>query len=242
MRRRNTIGIVGHIKTKPELIVDAADWERKVYETTLTRMRPSGTEDTFILQFDGRAAGSEEMMEKIKEGTEVLVGGEIRSKNIHNPKPEENRVKIYIYAEVIAVNDPPVKNQNEVTIRGRVCKPPKFRTTRRRTEKGKRVAATSIMIAANSASGANYIPCVCFGWQAFFANQLQTGDYVEVYGRFQSREYKTRIEGRELPYLKTVYEVCAIKLYVVEFGNKDEEDRKKEAEKKGGGMDEATDE
>ncbi len=211
MSRNNTIGIVGYIKTPPELIIDAADWARKVYETTLTRTRPSETEDTFILQFDGRAAGSEEMLAKITEGAEVLIGGEIRSENVHDPKPEESRVKVYIYAEVIAVNDPPVNDQNEVTICGNICKPPRFRSTRRRTQRGKRVAATSIMVAVNSGAATNYIPCVCFGWQAFKANTLEIGDYVEVYGRFQSRDYKKRIEGRKLPFLSTVYEVCAIK-------------------------------
>ncbi len=212
MSRNNTIGIVGIIKTPPELIVEAADWKRKVYEATLTRTRPSETEDTFILQFDGRAAGSKEMLEKITEGAEVLVGGEIRSENVHDPKPEENRVKIYIFAEVIAVNDPPVNDQNEVAIYGNICAPPRLRLTRRRTKRGKRMAATSIMVAVNSPTGTNYIPCVCFDWQAFSANTLKIGDYVEIYGRFQSRDYKKRIEGRKLPFLCTVYEVCAVKL------------------------------
>ena len=67
------------------------------------------------------------------------------------------------------------------------------------------------MVAVNSGAATNYIPCVCFGWQAFKANTLEIGDYVEVYGRFQSRDYKKRIEGRKLPFLSTVYEVCAIK-------------------------------
>lgn len=60
MSRNNTIGIVGEITTQPELIVDAADWARKVYEVELTRTRPSETKDTYILQYDGRAAGSKE--------------------------------------------------------------------------------------------------------------------------------------------------------------------------------------
>lgn len=206
MNRNNTIGIVGHIKTTPKLIIDAVDWARKVYETTLTRMRPSGKEDIFILRFNGRAAGTEEMLTKITEGVEVLVGGEIRTKNIYNPQPEENRVKIYINAEVMAVNDPPVNNQNEVTICGHICKPSHFRTTRRGVE------AISIMVKVNSPAGKSYIPCVCFGKQALFANTIEIGDYVEIYGRFQSREYRKKIEGRKLPLLTTVYEVCVIEL------------------------------
>ena len=228
MERKNTIGIIGRIKTPPKLIVDAADWARKVYETTLTRTRPSKVEDTYILQFDGRAAGSEEMIGKLTEGAEVIVGGEIRSENIFEPKPEENRVRVYIYAEIITINEPSVNDQNEVKICGNVCKPPRFKRARRRTAKGKRMAVANLIVAVNSLSGTNYIPCVFFGWQAFTANALKVGDYVEIYGRFQSRDYKKRIEGRKLPYLCTVHEVSAIKLI-----SGSTKDRKKELGKRG---------
>ena len=157
MSRNNTIGIVGEITAPPELIVDAADWARKVYEVELTRTRPSGTEDTYILQYDGRAAGSKEMLERITEGTEIFCGGEIRSENVHDPKPEENRVKVFIFAEMIAVNDPPVEDQNEVTIYGNICKPPSGRETKRRTRKGRRVTVTRLVVAVNTPTGAYYV-------------------------------------------------------------------------------------
>ena len=229
MDRNNTIGIVGTITKRARLVLEAPGWKQKAYETKLERVRPSGVKDEFILQFSGKSAGTFEELKKIQKGAEVLVGGEIRSENVHEPQPEENRVKVYIYAEVIAVNDPPVNDQNEVTICGNICQPPRFRSTRRRTKKGKRVAATSVMVAVNSPTGTNYIPCVCFGWQAFSANALNIGDYVEIYGRFQSRDYKKRIEGRKLPYLTTVYEVCAIDLK-----SESAKDRKAEQGEKGG--------
>lgn len=212
MSRNNTIGIVGTIATPPQLVVDAASWKDKLYETTLTRTRPSDTEDTFILQFDGRAAGSEEMLAKITEGVEVLIGGEIRTQNLHNPQPEENRVKVYIYAEVIAVNDPPADDQNEVKLRGRVCKPPQFRKREYRTPSGKRISKTNILIAVNTPSNSSYIPCICLGETALSANALKIGDYVEIYGHFLSRKFKKKINGRELPFLSTTYEVCTATL------------------------------
>lgn len=212
MKRNNTIGIVGEVAAPPELIVDAADWARKVYETKLRRTRPSGTDDIFILQFNGQAAGTGEMLGKIKEGVEVMIGGEIRSENVRNPKPGEGRVKVFIYAEAITVNSPPVQGQNEACVCGHICKSTRFRQIGSRFVEGKKVAVASIIVAVNSHSGANYIPCVCFGWMAFRARQLEVGDYVEVYGRFQSREYKKRIEGRQAPYLFTTYEVCVLKL------------------------------
>ncbi len=212
MQRDNTIGIVGEVVATPELVVDAADWGKKVYETKLKRTRPSGTEDIFILQFDGSSAGKEEMLKKVKEGVEVMVGGEIRSENVRDPKPEESRVKVFIYAEIIAVNSPAVQDQNEVKICGRVCQPPRFRSTCHGVVKGKKVAVASIIVAVNSYSGTNYIPCVCFGCMAFRANLLKVGEYVEIYGRFQSRDYKKKIEGKRIQYLCTAYEVCAFRL------------------------------
>lgn len=212
MSRSNTIGIVGIITAPVRLTVDAEKWEQRIYETTLTRTRPSGTRDTYTLQFAGQAAGSEKMLDGITEGVEVLVGGEIRSENRRDPKPEETRVRIYIYAEVIAVNEPPANDQNEAGICGHICMKPHFKMTRRRTSKGKRIPATSIMVAVNTPSYTSYIPCVCFGWNALRANLLEVGDYVEVYGRFQSRNFKKYIKGREIPYLRTTHEVCAVRL------------------------------
>ena len=226
MERRNTIGSIGKLTAPMELIVDAAEWERKVYETKLKRVRPSGREDTFIVRFDGQAAGSEEELKRFGEGADVIVGGEIRSENVHNPKPEESRVKVFIYAEAIVVNDPPVKDQNEARICGHICKPPHFRPTGSGFAKDTRVVATSVLVAVNSQSGTNYIPCVCFGWLAVHANRLKVGDYIEVYGRFHSRQHKKKIEGRKLPYLRTVYEVCAFKIK-----RKGKEDRGEKREK-----------
>lgn len=229
MERSNTIGIIGKLTAPPELVVDAAEWERKVYETKLKRVRPSGREDTFILQFDGQAAGSEEELKKFGEGAAVMVDGEIRSENVPNPKPEESRVKVFIYAEAVVVNDPPAKDQNEARICGYICKPQHFRPARSGLEIDVRTAATSVLVAVNSRSGTNYIPCACFGWMAVQANRLKVGDYIEVYGRFQSRQHKKKIEGRKLPYLRTVYEVCAFKIK-----RKGKEDRGEKREKERG--------
>ena len=181
--RKNTIGIVGVIAASVELIVNAADWKRKVYETKLTRERPSGKEDIYILQFDGYAAGTEETVNKIAEGAKVIVGGEIRTENVRDPQPEENSVKVFIYAEVIAINDPPAEEQNEVRICGKICKPPRFRATCRRTANGKKLSVASITVAVNTPGSTSYIPCVCYGWNALRANLLKVGDYVEIYGQ-----------------------------------------------------------
>lgn len=225
MSRKNTIGIVGYISSPPELVLDAPDWTQRVYETTLIRMRPSRTEDTYVLRFDGSASGSEEMLGRITEGAPVLVGGEIRSENVHDPKPEENRVRIYIFAEMIAVNDPPADDQNEAKICGYVCKPPHLRTIRSKAAEEKKTVA-SIIVAVNAETNTSYIPCVCFGQQALRANALSIGDYVEIYGRFQSRNFKKRIKGRTIPYLATTHELSVIRFKSSSFQKKQKEQEK----------------
>lgn len=215
MNRNNIIGIVGRIMEPVCLIVDADDWKQKVYETTLIRIRPSGVEDTYTLQFTGRAAGTQEKLKGLKEETEVLIGGEIRTENVSNPLPTQNRVKIYINAELITENNPPAKNQNEVNLCGCICKQAVVRTTGRRRPNGRPIKTADTILAVRTPEGTSYIPCICFGWAAIYAATLKKGDRVEIYGRFQSRHYRKKIEGA-LPVRKTTYEVCVVKIQAVE--------------------------
>ena len=72
--KNNKIKIAGVIKDKPQLILDASEYERRKYETKLVAERKSGTEDVLILQFDGSAM-QEEDFEKLEAGTCVIVAG-----------------------------------------------------------------------------------------------------------------------------------------------------------------------
>lgn len=210
MKRNDTIGIVGVIKGAPSIIVDAPDWDQRIYETELMRERPSGTQDKFILQFIGRAAVSKEMLEQITDGAAVMVGGELRSENVIEPKPEENRVKIFIYAEMIALNTAGVPDQNEVKLCGRICTEPR-KGRGRRNCKEKYIPSTNIMLAVNTPSP-QYIPCVCYGEAARVAEKFAVGTYVEIYGRFKSRLFKKRIEGKKIPFMCTAYEVGVLEM------------------------------
>lgn len=212
MNKNNMIGIVATIKEKPQLVIDARDWKLRVYETEIERRRPdTDTFDTFILRYSGKSAGAEETLERIDEGVEVLIAGEVRSKNIKKPTDEENRVKIYIFAEVIAINNPPADQQNDVFLRGRICKEPRARQTRRK-KYGKKIAITDIIVAVNGKSGSHYIPCVCWYEQARTAEALKVDTYVEVTGRLQSREFIKHIKDKKTPFLCKNYEVSVCEL------------------------------
>ncbi len=213
MNKDNVIGIVATIKKKPRLVIDAPSWDVRVYEAEIERRRPNtDTFDTFILRYSGKSAGTEDALEKIDEGVEVLIGGEVCSWNVKNPAEGENKVIIFISAEVIAVNDPPADQQNEVFLRGRVCKVPRARTIRRRKHgKETEIPITDIIVATNTSSGANYIPCICWREQAQVAAALKVGTYVEITGRLQSREFTRCIKEKEAPFLCKNYEVSVYK-------------------------------
>lgn len=207
--RENTVGIVGLIIDTPKMILKAPDWKKQVYETMIEVPRKSGNTDKLILQFSGEVAETKKQLAGFKKGVEVMVGGKVRTKNEFERKPTIPSVKIYIEAEFVKVNDPPAQQQNEVCLKGNVCKDPVPRVTRRG------VHVVSLMVAvSNGHSKADFVPCICWGEAADVASILKKGTYVEVMGRMQSREFKKYID--DIPNLMTAYEVTVAQLGVDE--------------------------
>lgn len=205
MAENNLIGIVGTLTQDLKLTLDAKEEDKRVYETRIAAERRSKTLDILILEVPRMAAGSEEEMKKLTAGTEVLVIGEINTKDINTQDPTEQRVKVFIKALTITKNDPPANRQNNVIIKGNLCKDPRSRKTPRGT------AVTEIMVATNFKNESHYIPCVCWQNVAEAAAGLQKGDYVEIEGRFQSREYKKQMPDG-VAFLMTAYEVSVASL------------------------------
>ena len=209
MKKDNVVGIVATIKEKPHMVIDAEDWKERVYQAEIERARPGrGKTDTFILQYNGAAAGTENALEEFDKGTEVLVCGEVRSYNREKKKEWESKTVIYIFAETILKNDPPAQPQNDVFLRGRVCKEPRVQRIAQRSHgKEEEVQITEIVVATNVKSGSHYIPCTCWREKAELAAELSVGTCVEVKGRMRAREIKKRIKGKTVPFLTRVHEV-----------------------------------
>lgn len=206
--RNNTVGLVAVVSDTPQIIRNAPEWEKKVYETMVTLPRRNGkkTEDRLILQYTAAAAANtQKQLTAIKKGVEVLIIGRIRTQNVPERKITEPSVKIYIEAEVVQINDPPAARQNKVALKGNVCKEPFLRETK------KGIHVVSLMVAVSNEQGqASFIPCICWDDVANIAATLSKGTYVEVFGRMRSREFKKMIEGRL--YTMTAYEVAVAKL------------------------------
>lgn len=78
---------------------------------------------------------------------------------------------------------------NQIFLDGYICKPPIYR----KTPLGREIA--DLLLAVNRPYGkSDYIPCICWGRNARYANSFAVGERCSVWGRIQSREYMKKID------------------------------------------------
>ncbi|NLZ82831.1 MAG: single-stranded DNA-binding protein [Clostridiales bacterium] len=136
----------------------------------------------------------------------VIVLGQFRSYNRH----EENRNKLVLSVFAREVNFmeelPEDAKPNHIFLDGFVCKPPIYR----KTPLGREIA--DVLLAVNRPYGkSDYIPCICWGRNARFAESFTVGGHVQIWGRIQSREYQKKISDTDFE-KRVAYEVSVSKL------------------------------
>ena len=145
-------------------------------------------------------------------GCVLQVSGQFRSYYRH----EENRHRLVLSvfareAVLASQEDEDEQNPNHIFLDGYVCKHPVYR----KTPLGREIA--DVLLAVNRPYGkSDYIPCICWGRNARFADKFEVGSHIQIWGRIQSREYQKKIA--EDQYEKRVaYEVSVSKLeYIAE--------------------------
>lgn len=155
--------------------------------------------------------------EMLQEGKKILVKGQFRSYNSY--ENERNKLILTVFAkDVIEVEENEedsdiVKKEsitNEVVLIGFICKKPIYR----QTPFGREIA--DILLAVNRAyNKSDYIPCIAWGRNAKFSQNLEVGTKVKVVGRVQSREYEKKYEDGTSE-VKVAYEVSIGSLEIVE--------------------------
>ena len=167
--------------------------------------------------------------EMLKEGNNLLVKGQFRSYNSY--ENERNRLILTVFAkDVIEVeeneeeeNEMAKKDMitNEVVLVGYICKKPIYR----QTPFGREIS--DILLAVNRAyNKSDYIPCIAWGRNARFCQDLEVGTQVKIVGRVQSRTYEKKFEDGTVEQ-KVAYEVSVGSLEVI-----DEKDNANEVEEK----------
>lgn len=144
------------------------------------------------------------------KGKFVEVAGQFRSYNRH--EDSKNRLVLSVFAREIKVEDQEIEGTkpNYIFLDGFVCKPPVYR----KTPLGREIA--DILLAVNRPYGkSDYIPCICWGRNARFAESFEVGGHIQVWGRIQSREYQKKMS--EVDFEKRIaYEVSVSKLEYID--------------------------
>ena len=144
------------------------------------------------------------------KGKFVEVLGQFRSYNRH--EESKNKLVLSVFAREVKMMDELSENAkpNHIFLDGFVCKPPIYR----KTPLGREIS--DVLLAVNRPYGkSDYIPCICWGRNARFAETFAVGGHVQIWGRIQSREYQKKMN--EVDFEKRVaYEVSVSKLEYLE--------------------------
>ena len=167
---------------------------------------------------------SERLIDVTKDyrGMKIEVSGQFRSYNRHEGVKNKLVLSIFV-RELRFIEDEDIPEEqsksNQIFLDGYVCKPPIYR----KTPLGREI--TDLLIAVNRTyKKSDYIPCILWGRNAKFCENIETGAMVKLSGRIQSRKYeKKQADG-------TVEEKVAYELSVSKFSVIDEEENNKNEE------------
>ena len=181
----------------------------KFYSFNLEVPRLSETSDMIPVTISERL-----LVEDLSIGKKVVIEGQFRSYNGY--ENEKNKLVLTVFAKEITFKPDEEElevskehTSNEVTLSGYICKKPIYRQTPFKRE------IADILLAVNRAyNKSDYIPCIAWGRNARFCQNIEIGTEVKVVGRVQSRGYEKKLEdGTVLN--KTAYEVSIISMEVI---------------------------
>lgn len=144
------------------------------------------------------------------KGRYIEVSGQFRSYNRH--EGNKNRLVLSVFVREIKIpeEDYVSSKPNSIFLDGYICKSPVYR----KTPLGREIA--DILLAVNRPYGkSDYIPCICWGRNARFAEKFTVGGHIQVWGRIQSREYQKKVADNEFE-KRIAYEVSVSKLEYIE--------------------------
>ena len=160
-------------------------------------------------------------------GRKVVIEGQFRSYNSY--ENERNRLVLTVFAKDISeykeheVEEEKEKVSNEVVLKGYICKKPIYR----QTPFGREIA--DLLLAVNRAyNKSDYIPCIAWGRNARFCENMEIGTEVKIVGRIQSRNYDKKLDDGTIEQ-RVAYEVSVGSLEVLEEKDEQEENNQEEA-------------
>ena len=148
--------------------------------------------------------------------SKITVEGQFRSYNSY--ENERNRLVLTVFAKDIKFaenqeNEIEVTKElvsNEVILNGYICKKPIYR----QTPFGREIS--DLLLAVNRAyNKSDYIPCIAWGRNARFCQNMEIGAEVKITGRVQSRSYEKKHEDGTTE-TRVAYEVSIASMEIPE--------------------------
>lgn len=192
----------------------------RFYSFSLSIPRLSGNSDIIPVTVSERLI-TDEMLE---EGKELLVKGQFRSYNSY--ENQRNRLILTVFAkDIMETKQDDEESEmakkdivtNEVVLTGYICKKPIYR----QTPFGREIA--DILLAVNRAyNKSDYIPCIAWGRNARFCQNIEVGVQVRIVGRVQSRTYEKKFEDGTVE-TRVAYEVSVGSLELINENDSENE-------------------
>jgi len=158
--------------------------------------------------------------ETLQEGKKLLIKGQFRSYNSY--ENEKNRLILTVFAkDIVELEENEVEEEeneivkketitNEVVLVGYICKKPIYR----QTPFGREIS--DLLLAVNRAyNKSDYIPCIAWGRNARFCQNLEVGTEVKIVGRVQSRKYEKKFEDGTSE-VRVAYEVSISSMEIID--------------------------
>ena len=208
MNENNYVRITGYVE---KFIYNHTAYDERFYSSFVHSQRRSGTVD------DIPVIASEYLVKKDDlDGKYVEIDGEFRSMNMEVEGKSKLILQLFVKNIRIVKTKESADDENEIVLDGFLVKNPIYRVT----PNGRQIA--DMMIAVNRPLGrSDYIPCICWGKSAKWAENLEVGTEIFVQGRIQSRKYVKSLSENESE-IRTAYEVSIGKMGVTKNGNRKE--------------------
>lgn len=199
----NNITISGKIVSDLELSHEV--YNEKFYKFYIKSERLSNQEDILPVIISERMIN----LDELEENKNIRIDGQFRSYN--EQRENGNKLVLSIFVKGIDfIPDDDSLTQNDANFIGYVCKNPIYR----KTPLGREIA--DVLIAVNRTyKKSDYIPCILWGRNAKYCENLEVGTKVKVNGRIQSRNYEKKLDENNI-IKKTAYEVSVSKFAVAE--------------------------
>ena len=224
----NYLTLVGKVTGEKEFSHEI--YGERFYVFNLSIPRLSGNADNIPITVSERLIKEE----TLQEGKRLLVKGQFRSYNSY--QNDKNRLILTVFAkDIMELEEKEDEEENEmvkkdlttneVVLVGFICKKPIYR----QTPFGREIS--DILLAVNRAyNKSDYIPCIAWGRNARFCQDLEVGTQVKVVGRVQSRTYEKKYEDGRIEN-RVAYEVSigSLEVVVEEENEKDEKIENQEA-------------